>query len=165
MISKEYLHERFTYRDGELYWKVVYSNRLKPGQLAGDRDGRGYRRVMIGKQHYKMHILIWIMHNGDIPDGIIVDHKDQNKDNNLIGNLRLLSKGQNNLNTNRAGISFDKTRNKWKAQTSIGNKNFIIGRYTTEDEARAAYQEFKKWRLQQDETGVAKPSEHNATTA
>ena len=98
MISREYLNERFEYEDGELYWKVVYSNRLKIGQIAGDRDGRGYRRVMLGKQHYKMHRLIWIMHNGDIPEGIVADHIDRDIDNNKIENLRLATKSENALN-------------------------------------------------------------------
>lgn len=152
MISKEYLHERFTYRDGELYWKVVFSNRLKIGQLAGDRDGRGYRRVMIGKQHYKMHILIWIMFNGEVPSGLIVDHRDQNKDNNLIGNLRLLTKAQNNLNTNRKGVSYDSARHKWRAQTSIDNKTVTLGSFDTKAEAIAEYEAFKAFRLQMDES-------------
>ena len=152
MISKEYLHERFTYRDGELYWKVVYSNRLKVGQLAGDIDGRGYRRVMLGKQHYKMHVLIWIMFNGEVPEGMVVDHKDRDKTHNRIQNLRLLSKGQNNLNTNRKGVSYDSKRQKWRAQTSIDNKTVTLGRFDTEAEAIAEYEAFKAFRLQTDES-------------
>lgn len=149
MITKEYLNERFTYLDGELYWKVVYSNRLKVGQLAGDKDGRGYRRVMLVKTHYKMHILIWIMHFGEIPDGLIVDHIDQNISNNRIENLRILTKSQNNLNSDkRTGITFDKSRNKWRAQTSVNNRTVMLGRFDTEEEALAAYRAQRDTRIQ-----------------
>jgi hypothetical protein len=145
MISKEYLHERFTYLNGELYWKQVFSRRLVVGQLAGDTDGTGYRRVMMGKQHYKMHRLIWIMFHGEIPDGLVVDHIDQNRANNRIENLRLATKSENNRNRSVDGITFDKSRNLWKAQTSINNKNVLLGRYKTEQEAKEAYQNFKSF--------------------
>lgn len=164
MITQEYINERFTYRDGELYWKVVFSNRLKVGQLAGDSDGRGYRRVMLVKTHYKMHILIWIMHNGNIPDNLIVDHIDQNIKNNRLENLRLLTKSQNNLNSDkRKGVTFDKERNKWKAQTSVGNKNIMLGRFETEEEALSVYRAHRDMRIS--DTGhLSEVTEQNATT-
>jgi hypothetical protein len=147
MISKEYLHERFEYREGELYWKIVYSNRLKIGQIAGDKDGRGYRRVMLGKQHHKVHRLIYIMFNGNIPENMIIDHIDQNISNNKIENLRLVNKSQNNLNRGALGVTFDKVRNKWRAQTSIDNQTQFIGRFNTKEEAIKAYQEFTQLRF------------------
>lgn len=142
MISKEYLHERFTYNDGELYWKTVYSNRLKVGQLAGDHDGRGYRRVMIGKKHFKMHRLIWIMFNGDIPEALCVDHIDRDISNNLIENLRLVTKAGNNRNRGILGVTFDKARGKWRAQASLDNTTVLLGRFDTEEEAKAEYKSF-----------------------
>jgi hypothetical protein len=143
MFTKEYLHERFEYRDGELYWKQVFSRRLVVGQLAGDTDGSGYRRVMIGTNHYKMHILIWWMHRGGIPEGLLVDHKDMNKSNNRLDNLRLLSKSQNNRNRVAKGVSFDKSRNKRRAQISIDNRTVMLGRYASEDEAKTVYEAAK----------------------
>ncbi len=160
MISKQYLHERFEYKNGELYWKTVYSNRLKVGQLAGDVDGRGYRRIMLGKKHYKMHRLIWIMFNKEIPDNIIVDHIDNDIKNNKIENLRLVTKTLNNLNRNVLGITFDKDRNKWKAQTSLNNKTVFIGRFNSKENAIQAYKDFTQSRFEKD---LANLSEHNAT--
>jgi hypothetical protein len=145
MITQDYLHERFTYRDGELYWKVVFSNRLKVGQLAGDKDGRGYRRIMMGKKHFKMHRLIWIMFNGNIPDDIIVDHKDRNIDNNRIENLRLVTKSGNNRNRDVAGVTFDKTRNKWRAQASVADTTVFLGRFDSKEDAEAEYRNFTKF--------------------
>ena len=149
MISKEYLHERFDYVDGELYWKVVYSRRLKVGDKAGDIDGTGYRRVMMGKQHYKMHRLIWIMFNGDIPQGLIVDHIDRNKANNRIENLRLASKSANNRNRESTGVTFDRERDKWRAQASVNNTTVMLGRFDTRAEAELEYENFKAFMIQQ----------------
>lgn len=142
MITKEYLLERFEYSEGELYWRVVYSNRLKVGQLAGDKDGRGYRRVMLGKQHYKMHRVIWIMHFGDIPSNLVVDHIDRDISNNKIENLRLFTKSQNALNVGKIykGVSYDRKRRKWRAQISINNKNKFLGRFESKELAEEAYQ-------------------------
>jgi len=152
MISKQYLHERFIYRDGELYWKTVFSNRLKVGQLAGDKDGRGYRRVMLGKQHYKMHRLIWIMFNGDIPNGLLVDHVDRNISNNKIENLRLLTKSMNARNRGAKGVYYDASRNKWVAQASVNNTNVALGRFDTREAAEAEYKSFYEFMLARDKS-------------
>lgn len=45
------------------------------------------------------HRVIWEMVNGPIPDGLEVDHKDRNRLNNLLGNLRLVSSAGNSENT------------------------------------------------------------------
>jgi hypothetical protein len=71
-------------------------------------------------------VMIWRMFNGEVPEGMVVDHKDQNKAHKKIQNLRLLSKGQNNLNTNRKGVSYDSKRHKWRAQTSIDDKTHLF---------------------------------------
>jgi hypothetical protein len=145
MITQELLNERFTYRDGELYWKVVYSARLKAGQLAGDKDGTGYRRVMIGTKHYKMHRLIWIMFNGDIPEGMIVDHIDRNRSNNNISNLRLLDKSGNNRNRDSKGVTWDADRNKWRAQISVDDKTQMLGRFDKREQAEECYEFVKAY--------------------
>lgn len=145
MITQNLLHERFTYADGELYWKTVYSRRLKVGQLAGDKDGTDYRRVMIGTKHHKMHRLIWIMFNGDIPEGMIVDHIDRERSNNRIENLRLLDKSANNRNREAKGVTWDAARKKWRAQISVDNKTQTLGRFDSEEEAVECYNYVKEY--------------------
>lgn len=44
---------------------------------------------------------MWELHNGPIPAGLIVDHKDRDKLNNRIENLRLATRAQNAANSKR----------------------------------------------------------------
>ena len=39
----------------------------------------GYGRTKIKGQHYSAHRLSWIVHNGDIPDGLCVCHRCDNR--------------------------------------------------------------------------------------
>ena len=53
--------------------------------------------------------------------------------------MREATKGQNNINsTNRAGVYFDKARNKWAAEIGVKPKKVFLGRYETREEAVAA---------------------------
>ncbi len=53
---------------------------------------KGYRRVWCTVQRrFRMeHVLVWEQHYGAIPAGMQVHHKDENKLNNVIGNLELV---------------------------------------------------------------------------
>lgn len=42
-----------------------------------------------------VHRVIWMLHHGPIPSGLDVDHIDNNKTNNHISNLQLLTHGDN----------------------------------------------------------------------
>lgn len=41
------------------------------------------------------HRVIWYFFNGDIPQGLEINHKDENKSNNSLYNLELLTRGDN----------------------------------------------------------------------
>lgn len=142
-FMQEYYNKRFEYRDGVLYWKTPNSNRLKVGDPAGYIDGRGYLRTNFDGSMKANHIIIWTMHFGEPDPELCLDHIDRDKLNNKLENLREITRTQNNLNSDTRilarGTSYDKTRNKWKAQISFENKNTLIGRYDTEQEAHEAY--------------------------
>lgn len=81
------------------------------------------------------------------PKGLQVDHVDHNGLNNQKNNIRICSSKENNVNiksqknstSKYLGVSFEKSRNKWKACIRFNGKQKTIGRYNTEDEAGLAY--------------------------
>lgn len=45
--------------------------------------------------HYALHRIVWVIVNGPIPKGLVVNHIDNNPTNNLISNLELCSMSEN----------------------------------------------------------------------
>ena len=72
-----------------------------------------------------------------------MDHIDNNKLNNNINNLRYATSQENSMNrklssrnsSNYKGISYDKQRNKWKAQIMINGKVKNLGRFDKIEDA------------------------------
>ena len=76
------------------------SKRTEINDVAGYPFNNKYYRLQYKGKTYAVHIIIWILHNGPVPLGFDVDHKDTNNQNNKISNLRLATHGQNQHNTN-----------------------------------------------------------------
>ena len=150
----------FIYRDGHLYWKDrpesdfptrrgyrVFCSRFA-GKLAGTRHGNGYWQVNVGGSIYLSHRIIYYMHYGNMPDSLVIDHIDGDKDNSRIENLRLATKAQNAVNTaspKRAvgllGAFLDKRRKKnpYSARIRSGGKVISLGVFKTPEDAHEAY--------------------------
>jgi len=83
-----------------------------------------------------------------IPCGhkIVVDHIDNNKENDRLYNLQLISNRENIIkDTNRGsskyvGVSWHKNQYKWRAQICVNGKIKHLGTFTDEKEAAQAYQ-------------------------
>lgn len=78
-----------------LKWKV--SGKFKGdlrGKDAGSLDAKGYYRVKISGRSYKVHRIIYCLHNEgfDYNSLNLIDHKDTNRSNNKISNLREVDK-------------------------------------------------------------------------
>ena len=58
-------------------------------------DERNYYHVHIGNYQMAAHRLIYIWFKGEIPEKYCVDHKDDNKQNNNINNLQILTWSEN----------------------------------------------------------------------
>lgn len=59
--------------------------------LSTNRSISRYFYGKINKHNVALHRQVWIDHNGPIPEGYVVHHKDHDLDNNEIGNLECLS--------------------------------------------------------------------------
>ena len=57
--------------------------------------GKGYLNVSIGNKKFRVNRLVYMTFVGDIPDGLEVNHLDEDKHNNRLDNLNLLSHGDN----------------------------------------------------------------------
>lgn len=84
---------------GLFTWSVDVSSKCKAGMVTGSPGNDGYLRIGYKGKYYKAHRLAWEIHNGPIPKGFIVDHKDRVRDNNKLSNLRLATRQQNSRNS------------------------------------------------------------------
>jgi hypothetical protein len=119
-------------------WKVDRRGGAKAGDIAGnvnDRSG-GYRFITIDCCSYKASRLAWKTTYGIDPP-CEVDHRNKQKGDDRIANLRLASRQQNNANrgpncnntSGEPGVVWEASRGKWKAQIRIGNRHENLGRY------------------------------------
>lgn len=79
----------------------------EPKELAGTMLN-GYRVVSIRnnttKLQCRVHRIIWIAANGVIPDGYVIDHINNNKEDNRLENLQLLTPEENSHKAKDDGL-------------------------------------------------------------
>lgn len=131
-ITQERLHELFDYNGDSSFTRIVSTaGRARVGQtVKGALDNKGYRRTRVDGKQYKHHRLVWIYHNGKIPEGMQVDHINRIRDDNRIENLQLLNH-KYHIRKDRAGRA--KSRNKsgianvfWNKQNQAWSVHFSI---------------------------------------
>ena len=122
----------FIYKEGYLYWAIPKQGRK---EKAGNINKDGYTIIVLNGIWYKAHRLIFLMHNGYLPNQI--DHIDGNPNNNKIENLRAVSHNQNmqnkgiykNNTSGVKGVSFDKNSNKFRVYINMNKKRKYFGRF------------------------------------
>jgi hypothetical protein len=107
ILTQEYLHTVFTYKNGHLYWKKTGTGIVK--EQAGWQDKLGYWNLGLNKKTYKIHRLIYLMHHGFMPK--CIDHIDNNALNNAIENLREATLSENQFNSKTHKNSTTKIKN------------------------------------------------------
>lgn len=150
-MDQQEIKDSFFYKDGKMYWRpeAKYS-RAKDGKPIGCENDKGYFIYSFkrsGKRkRIPIHKMIWIYHYGEIPHGMIVDHIDRDRKNNLVENLRLATKVQNSRNTGPQkgsskfkGVSFNKRLKRWHAYIQYKGKRKHIGFYEKETDAAKSY--------------------------
>ena len=138
--SQERLNELFEYRDGKLYNKTKRNSRARKGAESGTLVATGYKITAIDGRKRRVHRLIWIMHNGDIPEKKFIDHRNGIRDDNHIENLRVVTNQQNcwNRHTTTKGYFWDKAMQKWRAYIKKDGVQKHLGYFDEDDEAGAA---------------------------
>lgn len=121
------------------------SRGAKAGDIAGAVGKAGYRQFTIDGRQYKAHRLAWLYVHGSWPVNDI-DHRDHNRDNNAIRNLRDVTDAINNQNIvrpqkrNKAQLlGVYPQRKRWCARIAFGDKRIFLGVHDTPEQAHQAY--------------------------
>lgn len=120
----------FRYENGKIFRLFSFSNRNKIGDEAGSRLSNGYLHVRINNISYRVHRIVWEMHNGEIPEGYEIDHINGVRGDNGIENLRLVKRSVNMRNRRRSrnnssgfgGVYWSKYHNRWVAAIEVDGK-------------------------------------------
>ena len=138
--------EHFKSESAYKTWNIRFSNKI-----AGSVNGSGYTIITISGSVYQSHRLAWLYVYGKFPK-LFIDHKDGDRLNNRIKNLRDVSNQVNCQNTlkayenNKLGIrGVRKTRGgKYESRILVNGKSEYLGSFETKKQAHAAYLEAKK---------------------
>jgi hypothetical protein len=129
---------------GVFVWRES-KGRAKKGSVAGSLRPDGYLKVVIDGQQYLLHRLAWFYVYGVWPSET-VDHKDTNRQNNAIENLREATYQQNNCNklnemgaSGFKGVSWHSCSRKWMARIKSFRKTVYLGIFDTPEQAHEAY--------------------------
>lgn len=164
MITPELLRTLLRYEPdtGKLFWlkrdvsffedgekTASHSCNCFNGQFAGKEaftcvGGRGYKTGAIFGRPYLSHRVIYALYHGYWPGEI--DHKNHNRSDNRIENLREVTHIENHKNrslnsTNTSGfngVSFNKRNKKWMARIRHEGESRYLGLFTDIASAIAA---------------------------
>lgn len=149
MTDAERLRMAVTYdpSTGVFRRKITTSSRAKAGDKAGCLSVKGYLEFNVLGRLRRANRLAWLYVHGQWPNGTI-DHKDGDRANNAIDNLRDVSNrtnGENrrrpnkNNSTGKLGVRLHKMSGKYEARIRVGGVLLYLGLHVTPDIAHAAY--------------------------
>ncbi|WP_421921402.1 HNH endonuclease signature motif containing protein [Marinobacter salarius] len=146
-INKDDLRKYFNYVNGELIWKerpiedfqrdqdCKTWNKRFAGKIAGTteyrEDTQSYRSyILINSKRHRRSRLVYIYHYGDIPEGLVIDHKSGNTLDDRIQNLRAVTIQINNFNRQKSsnnksgvtGVHWSQKKQKWIAKGKENGK-------------------------------------------
>jgi HNH endonuclease len=140
-MSIKRLRELLDYdpKTGEFRWKVNTSSTGRAGAIAGCLDNRGYRYIRIDGRLLLAHRIAWAMCYGRWPKEI--DHKNRDKSDNRIANLRSATRSQNNANRGKrpVGVYPNSHGERWYAKVRKNCKDIRLGSFPTKAAAMAAH--------------------------
>jgi len=121
--------------------------------LSSSVNRDGYLKITIIKlgslKTFIIHQLVAMVFLGHEPCGmrLVVDHIDNNKLNNNVDNLQVItsrentSKDRKGYSSKHIGVSWCKQSNKWLASIRMNGVSKYLGRFTSELDAAESYKE------------------------
>lgn len=137
---------------GVFTWVVNRKGRYgKIGHIAGTLAMRGSIHIMVDGKKRLAHRLAWLYIYGIFPIDMI-DHIDGNPINNKITNLRECNVSENGRNrlaqknntSGFKGVTWHKTRGKWRSSMMLNRKSIHIGHFDSANQASIAYEAYTK---------------------
>jgi hypothetical protein len=130
---------------GIIRWRVGRSGR-NVGDIGGCTELDGYRSIQLDCRKYQAHRVAWFYVNGRWPVGKL-DHRNNQRADNPIDNLREASNGDNAANARLRkdntsgfkGVSRDPRSPRWIALIRKNRKQIYLGSFDTREEAYAVY--------------------------
>lgn len=132
--------------------KSLKRKRVKKDLILKPKSGyNGYIFVTLCckgvKTKYTVHTLIAICFLNHKPNGFksVIDHIDENKINNNVNNLRIIShrnnvsRGMDRGVSKYVGVFFDKNAGKYRSCIRYSGIRKYLGTFNSEDEAHKAY--------------------------
>jgi hypothetical protein len=128
---------------------------LETGRIRKSRILKKYVHIALfsysGKRKgFYIHQLVAMTYLGHEPCGYdrVVDHIDNDKLNNHVSNLQIISQRENsskdkfryNPTSQYTGVNWHKGTQKWRARIVINGKKKHIGLFATEEQAAEAYE-------------------------
>lgn len=141
--TKEFLD--YNPRTGEFTYTAA--NPRWCGFKAGTLWDNGYIRVRVRGKYFYAHRLAWFFVHGTLPNKI--DHRNRNRADNRIDNLRECSDAQSRRNVGKCisrrttskykGVYWCKQKNKWHSRIGANYTHRHLGFYDNEEAAARAY--------------------------
>lgn len=108
---------------------------------------KGYVYIDVDGKPYRAHQLAWLHAHGEWPEKLL-DHKDGDKENNRISNLRNATNRQNRFNDKGhprkndlpRGVRKNSMNGRFRAEIKINGKSKNLGTFDTPEDASEFYQ-------------------------
>lgn len=147
-LSPKLIEEYFYIQDGKILNKKKRWRSYKD-QESGFINHDGYVQICFRKfKNIKGHRLAWCLYYGEWPPSDMqIDHKDGNRSNNRIENLRLISHSGNCQNSalrcdntsGYTGVTWAPKVRLWRARCHANGKTVDFGYHKTPEDAYKAY--------------------------
>ena len=122
-------------------------------QCLNGPNGRKYLAICLSKHNkqkiFKIHQLMAMAFLKHVPCGhkLVVDHIDNDKFNNILTNLQIITCRENNSKDKKGGtskyvgVSWNKQKQKWNSEITINGKGILLGQFKNEIDAHLTYQQ------------------------